>query len=544
MSITPSNRLESFARSAYRRGFDSRRLAVIVRKNTRQAPASAGVWGPRVATGLAAMLLASFMAGLNDRVTATALADIRGALGIGHDEGTWVLALYEATNVAMMAFAPWFAGTFSIRLFSIFAIMIVAGTALLCPFAPNVEMLLVLRTVQGIGAGCLPPLLLTVCLRYLPPHIRLYGLAGYAMTATFGPNLATPLAALWTDYVSWQMAFWQIVPLCLFSAVGLAWGLPQDALRLERLRQFNWIGFVTGFSAIAMLVIALMQGDRLDWLRSDVICALLMGGVGLLGFFFVNEWTHPQPFIRLHLLTQRNFVHALVSLTGILVVFAGLTAIPTAYLGSVRDYRPLEVAPMLLLVALPQVVTLPLTAALLNIPRVDCRWVMGIGFALVCASCALGSFLTEEWVRENFYLLQAMLILGQPMIVVSILMELTGGMAPSDGPFTSAMFNTCKGFATAIGVAVVSSLTRDRGRYHSEMTVDRLGNVPGISMPDMSTDAALRAIGARIRDQVNVLTAADLYRVMGLITFALLLLTLFLPTRTVPPRPVGAPPSR
>ncbi|MGV8287092.1 MFS transporter, partial [Pseudomonas aeruginosa] len=71
---------------------------------------------------------ASLTAGLNGHVTEIAMTDVRGALAIGHDEGTWLTVLYEATQVAAMAFAPWCSVTFSLRRFTLFAI---GGFALL-----------------------------------------------------------------------------------------------------------------------------------------------------------------------------------------------------------------------------------------------------------------------------------------------------------------------------------------------------------------------------------------------------------------------------
>ncbi len=64
------------------------------------------VFGPRIIIGLVGVLLAVLVSGLNEMVTKIALADIRGALFIGYDEGTWLVACYTATSVAAMAFAP------------------------------------------------------------------------------------------------------------------------------------------------------------------------------------------------------------------------------------------------------------------------------------------------------------------------------------------------------------------------------------------------------------------------------------------------------
>lgn len=145
------------------------------------------VFGPRIIIGLVGVLLAVLVSGLNEMVTKVALADIRGALAIGYDEGTWLVASYTATSVAAMAFAPWCSVTFSLRRFTLCAISAFTLLGVLCPFAPNYESLLVLRTLQGLAGGALPPMLMTVALRFLPANVKLYGLAGYALTATFGP---------------------------------------------------------------------------------------------------------------------------------------------------------------------------------------------------------------------------------------------------------------------------------------------------------------------------------------------------------------------
>lgn len=123
------------------------------------------IFGPRIIIGLIGVLLAVLVSGLNDMVTKLALADIRGALAIGHDEGTWLVASYTATSVAAMAFAPWCSVTFSLRRFTLCAISLFTVLGVLSPFAPNYESLLLMRTLQGLAGGALPPMLMTVALR-------------------------------------------------------------------------------------------------------------------------------------------------------------------------------------------------------------------------------------------------------------------------------------------------------------------------------------------------------------------------------------------
>ncbi|CAD6553693.1 MFS transporter [Paraburkholderia metrosideri] len=509
-----------------------------------QPAAKPAVLSVRLAGGLIGMLLASLLAILNEQVTALSLPDIQGALSIGHDDGTWLTALFEAANVATMVFAPWFGITFTLKRFTIGAVLATMLFGFLCPLAPNLPILYLLRVLQGIAGGCLPPMLIIVALRYLPPKVKLYGLAGYALTATFGPALGTPLAALWTEYAGWQMAFWQIVPLGLISCVAIQQGLPADPLKLERLRAFNWSGFVTGFPAVAMLVIGLLQGDRLDWLDSSFIRVMFVGGAILLATFLVNEWFHPLPFFKLQMLSRRNFAHGLTTLAGAVILLVGVAAIPGQYLARVHGYRPLQTAPLSLLVALPLLFVLPLTAAVLNLRRVDHRWVMAIGLCLMITTCVMGSFITSEWIRNNFYWLQSLQIVAQPMVILAILMGVTTGLPPTDGPFASAMFNSLKTFSAAVATGLIEGLGTDRERLHSNMLVDHLGNHPLVTSQSLGSAHSLGELAHRIHVQAVVLTSADLYRVMAVVAVALLFLVPVLPVRIYPPWCTTPPSSR
>ena len=503
-------------------------LNVVVPTAPAVAPAISAAFGLRIFTGLVGVLLAVLVSGFNENVTKVAMPDIRGAMGISYDDSTWLLAVYSATSISAMAFAPWCAATFSLRRFTLCAIGAFLLLGILCPLAPNVEVLMLLRTLQGFAGGALPPMLMSVALRFLPPGIRLYGLGSYALTATFGPSFGTPLSAWWVEYAGWQWAFWHIIPLSLLAMACVAWGLPQDPLRLERFKQFDWRGLLLGLPGLIMLVLGLELGQRMNWFESSMIRVFIVGGLGLLVLFFINEWSHPLPFFKLQLLKIRNLAHALITLGGVLFVLLAVIKIPSAYLAQIQGYRPLDTAPVMLLVAVPQLIALPLVVALCNLRRVDCRWVLAIGLALLALACGLGSQVTSVWNRDNFYALQAIQIIAQPMAVIPLLMLATGSLNPADGPFASAWFNTVKGFAAMAAGSLLQVLTVNREHFHSMMLVDRLGNSPWVS------DSA--DLAHRVHQQAMVLTSSDLYQCMAGLAVLLIVLIPFGPTRIYPPR--------
>ncbi|KAF1014772.1 MAG: putative multidrug resistance protein EmrY [Stenotrophomonas maltophilia] len=496
-----------------------------------RAPAApaATAFDHRIVVGLCGVLLVVLVSGFNENITKVALANIRGAMGFSVDDGSWIVGVYSAMSVSAMDFAPWCAVTFSLRRFALVMIGAFMLLGVLCPLAPNLPSFLVLRALQGLAGGALPPLLMSVALRFLPPGVKLYGLAGYALTATFGPSMGTPLAALWVEHAGWQWAFWQIVPLCLLGMAMVGWGLPQDPLRLERFAQFNGVGLALGFPALVMLVLGLVQGPRLNWFDSPLVTVLLGGGGGLLVLFFINEWFHPLPFFRPQLLASRNLSYALVTAIGALFVLLGVISIPSGYLAGVQGYRPLQTAPMLLWAALPQVIVLPLAATLMNQRAVDCRWVQALGLLLTLA-CFIGAQLDTQWNRDSFLWVQLLQVVGQPMAVLPLLLLSTTGLAPQDGPYASAWFNTVKGFSAVFAGGVLDAVAQSRRHFHSTVLVDHLGNQPWLS--------AGAVLPARLHAQVQALASADLYWLLALIALVLVPLVGWA-TRVHPPRAVA-----
>lgn len=500
-------------------------------------PQSSSAFGRRILLGILGVFLAALCAGLNSRVTEIAQADIRGVLGVGIDEGSWITGAYQAAEICSIMFSAWLIVTISLRRFAIIVSLGFAIVAMLLPFSPNLPFFITLRIAQGLFGGALPPLLLTAALRFLPPAQRLQGLGAYALTATCGPNLAVYLASLWSDVVGWQLLFWQVVPLMLGATALMAYGLPKDAPCHERFHQLDRIGFVTGCGGMAMLVLALQQGRRLDWFNSPIICILLLSALCLLIVFVINEWFHKLPLFKLQMLKRTNLVHGLISLGGAMFINTSGSALPSAYFTQVLGMRPAEFAPLALTIALPQLLIAPLIAMLCSQRWVDSRWVLACGLILIASASLMSTALTVEWARVNFYLPQIMQAFGQPMVVIAILMGSTSVVQPSEGPFASAMFNTVRSFSNVAAVAWVDTFIDYREKFHSNVIIDQIGNRTGLlDLNSINSAQSLMELTRQIKRQALVLGISDAYWIVIIIVFMLLGLLLYLPHRIFPPQ--------
>lgn len=485
----------------------------------------------RLLVGVVGVFIAAVMAGLNNRVGSLALADIRGVFGLGMDEGSWINTVYLAAELAAMPFSAWLAMTFSLRRFHLVVVGVFTFLAIIMPWAPDLTSLLILRTLQGFAGGLLIPVLMVGALRFFPLSIRLYGLALYAMTATFSPNLAIWFTAQWMDvFFNWQLVYWQVIPVTILVMAMVAWGLPQDPVRLERFKQVNWLGAVLAIMGLAMIAVGLDQGARMNWWHSSLFCWLIVGGIVVIIAFLMSEWFHPAPFIKPQLLGRRNVALGCSVLVVLLMVSLSASMLPTMYLERIWGYRNLQMAPIGLLIALPQLILGFGTAWLLYKKWVDARIVFSLGLLLIGFSCLLGSQLTLDWLVAEFVLIQILQAFGQPLAVVSLLFLVTSVVQPIEGPYVAGTINTVRAFGTIIGGAIVSYFMTIREHFHLDMLLESMGSTFN-RLPEKDS---LSVLVQNTQQQAFILANADAYLFLGLLAFALIAVVLCM-QRIIPP---------
>lgn len=503
--------------------------------------------------GLIGVIVAAIAAEFNDQVTSTALPDISGALALGHDPGTWFDTLYITAETIGMAISPWLLVTFSLRQFTLFVLLLNVVSSVLIPAAPELGALYVLRSAQGLSDGLTIPLLMTTALRVLDPPIRLYGLAIYSLTASFTPALATTMAALWTSAVGWRFIFLVAAPLCTLAALLVWYGMPQDPPQYDRIRRFDWRGFLLAALGFGSLSIMLQQGDRLDWFNSPFICMLALTSTVALPLFVLNEWYHPLPLMRPQLLGRRNLAYGGIALLTFLIISLSGSILPNQFLQEVQGYRPEQAYQVTALVAAAQLVLLPATAWLLDFPQVEARVLHLLGLCLVMAACLGSSLVTTDWFRGQFYAWQVLQAIGQPLIIMSLLMMSTNSVKKADeAPYAAALINTPRAVAEAAGIWLIQLVQRWRGSLHYNRLADQAGQdrfrliqaqaLPPLDNPPLMPNGqpasphSLAQFAEALQAQARVLTISDMYLVLAGVTMLLMIILVVLSEPTLPPR--------
>lgn len=502
--------------------------------NTASSPPQP-VFGFRLAVGLLGILLAAMVSGLSSKVPALVLIDIQGGLGVAKDDISWLTTAYSAGELAAMPFAAWFAITFSLRRFHLTMLTAAMFLTALFPFIENLHLLLALRVLHGICSGSLIPILMMAALRFLPAPVRLHGLALFAMTATLAPNMALWLAALSVDHLNnWRWAYWNVIPAGLVAIGMVSWGIPRMPTVLPRLKDADWFGMILAIPGLMLLVIAVDQGVRLDWLNSPLIVAALIAGTGLTALFFVCEWLHPAPFIRMDLLKRRNIWMGFIVLPGFFIIAYAAAGLPAHALAELHHFRLQQVDTLGLMVGLPQLILGSCVAILLYQRWVDARYVFAAGLACIATACWLSSAITDQWMVAQFTGITVLHIIGQPMAMVSLLFLIVSVVHPMEGAFLAGLVNIIRAISSVIAGAVTGQLSLVRTRVHYESLRDQAASLIA-SWTDFETSPG--ALTDDIIRQSDVLAIADVYRVTAVIALIMIPLVLrfqFIPAPVVP----------
>src|SRR5271170_8132035 len=95
--------------------------------------------------GLLGVLLGTFISTLNTRLSTFGLADIRGAVGAGFDEGAWITTAQTSAQMFVTLISIWLAAAFGPRRILMGAAIGFAVTSLLTPFCSDLPSLLVMQ---------------------------------------------------------------------------------------------------------------------------------------------------------------------------------------------------------------------------------------------------------------------------------------------------------------------------------------------------------------------------------------------------------------
>ena len=251
---------------------------------------------------LAAMMLASGLAAIDSTAVATAVSSIVADVG-GFHSFPWLFSAYLLAAAVTVPVYAKLADTIGRKPLILFGIGVFLLGSILCGVAWDMPSLIVFRAVQGIGAGAITPITITMLgdIYTVEERARVQGYMAsvWAIAAVVGPTLG----GLFAQFDFWRGIFLINIPLCLLAGWAI-WSRFRETVH-RREHRIDYAGAALLTVAMTLLILGVLQGGH-GWAWDSLPSLLVLGGgaVLLVAFVFV-ERRAAEPVLPFWVLSRR-----------------------------------------------------------------------------------------------------------------------------------------------------------------------------------------------------------------------------------------------
>ena len=187
-------------------------------------PAPASGIDPRGMRVIWLLLIAAFVAILNETTMAIAIPHLNEDLGLPPELGQWLTSAFMLTMAVVIPTTGFLLLRFTTRQIFLAAIISFSLGTLLCLVAPGFPLLLLGRIVQAAGTGVMLPLLMTTVMNVVPAHSRGRIMGRVGLVIAFAPALGPTLSGAVLEALSWRWLFAIILPIAIVAMlIGAKW---------------------------------------------------------------------------------------------------------------------------------------------------------------------------------------------------------------------------------------------------------------------------------------------------------------------------------
>jgi EmrB/QacA subfamily drug resistance transporter len=439
---------------------------------------------------LALTSVAFFMTALDALVVITALPAIHAGLGGSVSTLEWTINAYTLTLAAGIITAAALGDRLGRRRMYAVGLLLFTAASAACALAPNADLLIAARAIQGLGAAVITPLSLTILASAFPAERRattvgIWGAIG-GLAIAGGPLVGGAVV----QGLDWHWIFWLNVPIGLAAAVLATSRLSESRGPAARL---DLAGVTTAAAGAVALAWGLVRTGDVGWGSPQVIGALILAAALIAGFM-AWERRASEPMLPLTLLRVRAFGAA--NATGFLMMASITSAafMMSQYFQLGLGHSPLSTGLHFLPWTLTPLLIAPAAGSVAD--KIGSRPLMVLGLAMQGAGLfwiALSATGTASY--GQFVLPLIMAGIGISMAIPSVPASALNAVPPADMGKASGVQSTLQRFGAVFGVAIVAAVFSANGHLGSPATVIS-GFRPALAAAaSMSVAGALAALG-------------------------------------------------
>jgi EmrB/QacA subfamily drug resistance transporter len=254
---------------------------------------------------LAAIMLCTGLVAIDSTIIATAVPSIVRDLG-GFSQFPWLFSIYLLTQAVTVPLYGKFADSLGRKPVMFFGIALFLLGSVLCGAAWSMPVLIIARALQGIGAGAVQPISMTMVgdLYTVEERARVQGYLAsvWGIASVLGPTLG----GVFSDYLSWRWIFFVNLPLGAIAAWVLARHFSERVAR--RTHKVDYAGAAVLTGGLSLIILGLLEGGQAwPWASIQSLGIFAIGAALLVAFVFV-ERRAAEPVLPLWVFGRRILV--------------------------------------------------------------------------------------------------------------------------------------------------------------------------------------------------------------------------------------------
>ena len=404
------------------------------------------------------LCLATMIVILDGSIVFVAVPSMAAELHLTPNAVQWVLSAYLLSFGGLLLFGGRLADVLGRRRIFMVGGALLALSSLLCGLAPNAEILIAARVLQGISAAIMTPTALSIITTtFTEGRERNRALGIWSSAGGIGGTLGALLGGPLTQGLGWGWIFFVNIPFAVLM-VALSPVVLRESYGRERVRSFDLAGALTSTAALVLLVYAIADAPAAGWLSTRTI-GLFVAVIVLFAVFVGIERRSKAPLVPLRYFRSRTFIGGnLVLLAVGMAVHGAMSFLTTQYGQVVLGYSAIEYG---LMFSVMTVLTIGGSVLVGNvlINRVGLRPVaiasltlLGLGCLAMTPISPQGSFVTD--------MLLGMALFGPGLgagAVVGTAAALTG-VPDRDSGVASGVTSAAFQIGGALGIAVLTTV--------------------------------------------------------------------------------------
>jgi EmrB/QacA subfamily drug resistance transporter len=367
----------------------------------------------------------------------------------------WVTSAYLLSYAVLLLIAGRLGDRYGPKKIYIAGLAVFTLASLWCGLSGDIAILILARTVQGVGGALMTPQTMAVITRIFPPDRRGAAMGLWGATAGMAILVGPILGGVLVDSLGWEWIFFINVPIGVVAFLLVMRNVPTLTTHSH---SFDVLGVLLSAVAMFLIVFGIQEGQTYKWGTINegpfTVWSLIIAGLVVMAVFIGWQWwlerRGGEPLLPLSLFRDRNFA---LGNAGITVVGFSITAYPLAsmiFYQVALGLTPTQSALLLIPMAVLTGALSPVVGKLID--RVNPRWFAVTGMLLLTPDTPVWMFLLPSAVQG----------LGMACIFGPVANATTRNLSPRQAGAGSGVFNTTRQIGSVLGAAAMAALIQAR----------------------------------------------------------------------------------